>query len=64
MSAEVDAFHLVQRFRIHQQLASGDRERVNRIDPTDLNELHRLMLKEALRQAKKLQLRLRQEYGL
>ena len=62
--AEVEAFHLVQRFRIHQQLACGDRERANRVDPSDLNELHRLMLKEALKQSKKLQLRLKQEYGL
>ncbi len=64
VAAEVEAFHLVQRFRIHQQLSTRDRERVNRVNPSDLNELHRLMLKEAFRQAKKVQLRLRQEYGL
>ena len=63
-SAEVEAFHLVQRFRIHQQLATSDRDRANRVDPSDLNELHRLMLKEALKQARKLQLRLRQDYGI
>jgi CBS domain-containing protein len=54
----------VQRFRIRQQLATPDRAAANRVDPAGLNELHRLMLKEALKQAKKLQLRLRQEYGL
>ena len=59
--AEVEAFHLVQRFRIQQQLLTRDRDRVNRVDPSDLNELHRLMLKEAFKQAGKLQLRLRQE---
>jgi len=64
VAAEVEAFHLVQRFRIHQQLATRDRDGCNRIDPSDLNELHRLMLKEAFRQAKKLQLRLRQEFQL
>jgi CBS domain-containing protein len=63
-AAEVEAFHLVQRFRIHQQLATPDPDGANRVDPADLNELHRLMLKEALRQAKKLQLRLRQEYAI
>ncbi len=64
IAAEVEAFHLVQRFRIRQQLATPDRAAANRVDPAGLNELHRLMLKEALKQAKKLQLRLRQEYGL
>jgi CBS domain-containing protein len=34
------------------------------VDPADLNELHRLMLKEALKQAGKVQLRLSQDYGL
>ncbi len=62
--AEVEAFHLIQRFRIHQQLQGKDPEALNRVDPDDLNELHRLMLKEALRQARKLQTRLRQEFGL
>ncbi len=63
-AAEIEAFHLIQRFRIHQQLQIADRGAVNRVDPNDLNELHRLMLKEAFRQAKKLQLRLRQQFAL
>ncbi|AFL74059.1 DUF294 nucleotidyltransferase-like domain-containing protein [Thiocystis violascens] len=63
-AAEVEAFHLIQRFRINQQLQSKDPDAVNRVDPDDLNELHRLMLKEAFRQARKLQTRLRQEFGL
>jgi CBS domain-containing protein len=54
----------VQRFRIGRQLATQDREGINRVNPSELNELHRLMLKESFRQAKKLQLRLRQEQGL
>ena len=63
-AAEVEAFHLIQRFRIHQQLSTSEPERGNCIDPRDLNELHRLMLKEAFKQAKKIQLRLKQKFGL
>ncbi len=63
-AAEVEAFHLIQRFRIQQQLQTNDADAVNRLDPDDLNELHRLMLKEAFKQAKRLQLRLRQQFQL
>jgi CBS domain-containing protein len=63
-AAEIEAFHLIQRFRIQQQLKTSQRDAVNRINPKQLNELHRLMLKESFRQAKKLQLRLRQQFGL
>ncbi len=64
IAAEIEAFHLIQRFRLQHQLETNNPDAVNRVDPNDLNELHRLMLKEALKQAKKLHLRLRQEYGL
>jgi CBS domain-containing protein len=64
VAAEIESFHLIQRFRIHQQLTTKDREAVNRVNPEDLNELHRLMLKEAFKQAKKLQSRLKQEFAL
>jgi CBS domain-containing protein len=64
IAAEVEAFHLVQRFRIQHQLSSRGRERANSIDPSDLNDLHRLMLKEALKLAKKVQLRLQQDFQL
>jgi CBS domain-containing protein len=64
VAAEVEAFHLIQRFRIHQQLQTKDPDGVNRVDPSDLNELHRLMLKEAFKQAKRLQDRLRQQQAL
>ena len=63
-AAAVEAFQLIQRFRIQQQLISRDPERTNRLQPSSLNELHRLMLKEAFKQAKKLQLRLKQDYDL
>ena len=64
VAAEIESFHLIQRFRIHQQLTTKDPEAANRVNPDDLNELHRLMLKEAFKQAKKLQSRLRQELRL
>lgn len=63
-AAAVEAFHLIQRFRIQQQLATNDSDRVNRVDPASLNELNQLMLKEAFKQAKRLQQRLRLDYNL
>lgn len=63
-AAAIEAFHLVQRFRIRQQLATRDPEAANRVDPSDLNDLHQLMLKEAFKQAKKIQLRLKQDFDL
>jgi CBS domain-containing protein len=64
IAAEIEAFHLIQRFRIQQQLETSNQAAVNRVDPKDLNDLHRLMLKEAFRQAKRLQIGLRQQFGL
>ena len=64
IAAEVEAFHLIQRFRIHQQLQTKDPDAVNRVDPDDLNELHRLMLKEAFKQAKRLQMRVRTQQAI
>ncbi len=64
IAAEVEGFHLVQRFRIRQQLTTRDQDAANRVNPADLNELNRLMLKEALKQARKMQLRLRQQYAV
>jgi len=63
-AAAVEAFFLVQRFRIQQQLETKDPDRVNRIDTSSLNELNRLMLKEAFKQAKRVQQRLRLDSGL
>jgi CBS domain-containing protein len=63
-AAEVEAFHLIQRFRIQQQLQTKGPDGVNRVDPNDLNELNRLMLKEAFKQARRLQVRLRQQQAL
>jgi len=64
LSAMADGFHFIQLLRLrHQHLdtdhgAPGD----NRVKPDDLNELDRRILKEAFRQARKLQLRLKLDY--
>lgn len=63
-AGEVEAFYLVQRFRMHQQLMAKNRDEANRLDPSSLNALNRLMLKEAFKQAKNIQMRLKLEYGL
>ncbi|MCG7938077.1 MAG: DUF294 nucleotidyltransferase-like domain-containing protein [Candidatus Thiodiazotropha lotti] len=60
--ASIEAFDVIQRLRIQRQLAGGDYDEVNRIDPKQLSITQRQMLKEAFRQAKSLQLRLRQEF--
>jgi CBS domain-containing protein len=63
-AGEVEAFYLVQRFRIQQQLKAKNQDQANRLDPSSLNALNRLMLKEAFKQAKNIQLRLKLEFGL
>lgn len=65
-AAIIDGFHFIQLLRLRSQHletehdAPGD----NRIDPDSLNELDRRILKEAFRQARKLQLRLKLDYQL
>ena len=59
------AFVLLQRMRTHQaQQRAGRLPADNRLDPGDLNELDRRILKEAFRQARKLQSRLKLDYQL
>ena len=60
----MEAFYLVQRFRMQQQLIAKNADEANRLDPASLNALNRLMLKEAFKQAKNIQMRLKLEYGL
>ncbi|MDX5445212.1 MAG: DUF294 nucleotidyltransferase-like domain-containing protein [Zoogloeaceae bacterium] len=66
ISAIVDGFHFIQLLRLRSQHldtehdAPGD----NCVRPEDLNELDRRILKEAFRQARKLQLRLKLDYQL
>ncbi|HRD33207.1 MAG TPA: DUF294 nucleotidyltransferase-like domain-containing protein [Rhodocyclaceae bacterium] len=70
MSAIIDGFHFIQLLRLRVQCLDAERasdaERLgdNRIKPDDLNELDRRILKEAFRQARKLQLRLKLDYQL
>lgn len=53
----IEAFHHIQQLRLHQhqQQLEHDLALTNRVDPKDLSTLDRTFLKEALRQAKKLQ---------
>ncbi len=63
-AGEVEAFYLVQRFRMHQQLMTENPDQANRLDPSSLNRLNRLMLKEAFKQARNIQERLKLEYRM
>ena len=62
----IDAFHFLQMMRLlhqHECTAQG-REMDNLINPERLNELDRRILKEAFRQARKMQSRLAMDYRL
>ncbi|MEN6628316.1 MAG: putative nucleotidyltransferase substrate binding domain-containing protein, partial [Sulfuricella sp.] len=64
--AWIDAFQFIQLLRLriqHQQCEAGS-EPSNRIDPDSLNDLDQRILKEAFRQARKLQSRLAMDYQL
>ena len=66
IEAWVDAFLVLQRLRLkrqHLEYVKGEPMN-NRLDPYRLHELDRLMLKESLRQAKKVQARLALDYQL
>ena len=65
LAALVDGFYFIHLLRLRSQCQPGRfRGAANRVDPRDLNELERHVLKEALRQAGKLQEYLVQEYQL
>jgi CBS domain-containing protein len=61
-----DAYEFIQllRMRHHQEQARADHPLDNHIDPEQLNELDRRILKEAFRQARKLQARIALDYQL
>ncbi|WP_313953639.1 DUF294 nucleotidyltransferase-like domain-containing protein [Accumulibacter sp.] len=63
MAALIDAFQHIQRLRLQQQVNSGADSVSNRVDPDELHELDRLILKEALKQVAYLQKRLVREYA-
>jgi CBS domain-containing protein len=64
VGAIIDGFFVMQRMRLRQQQAGTPEGMANRVNPDNLNELDRLILKEAFKQAKKLQGRLQMEYRL
>jgi CBS domain-containing protein len=53
----IEAFHFIQllRLRLQHQQSEADIELSNRVNPDKLNNLDRRILKEAFRQARKLQ---------
>lgn len=64
VDATVEAFHFLQMLRLRQQDDTVPGRDPNRIDPYALHEIDQRMLKEAFRQAKQLQERLRLSYRL
>ncbi|HTY98313.1 MAG TPA: DUF294 nucleotidyltransferase-like domain-containing protein [Rhodocyclaceae bacterium] len=64
IDAIVDGFFFIQQLRLRGQQAGTPMGAANRVDPDELNELDRLILKEACKQAKKLQTRLQLEFRL
>jgi len=64
VDAAVEAFHFLQLLRLRQQGLPATHGNPNRIDPYALHEIDQRMLKEAFRQAKQLQDRLRLAYRL
>lgn len=65
IEAMIDGFNFIQILRLrHQNELPPDAPGANRINPDELNELDRHILKQAFRQAKKLQARLQLDYRL
>ncbi len=65
IEAMVESFHYIQLLRLRHQLQDDSNgANPNRIAPDVLNELDRRILKEALRQARKLQRRIALDYQL
>ena len=63
MATMIDAFQHIQRLRLEQQVHAGGDALSNRVDPDELHELDRLILKESLKQVASLQKRLVREYA-
>ena len=65
VEAMIDGFYFIQQLRLRQQQGlKGEEAGANRIDPDELNELDRFILKEAFKQARKLQEKLKLDYRL
>jgi CBS domain-containing protein len=64
IASAVEAFYFIQQLRLRTQLLASGRAGANRIEPARLNQVDASMLKEAFRQARKLQARLALDYQL
>jgi CBS domain-containing protein len=64
VQAWTQAFSFIQLLRLRRQEPERAGEAGNRVDPDQLNELDRRILKESFRQARKLQMRLALDYNL
>jgi len=64
VGALIQGFFALQQLRLRQQQSGTPAGLANRVDPLQLNEFDRLILKESLKQAKKLQGRLQLDYRL
>ncbi len=65
INAVIEGFYFIQTLRLrHQHRSDPQAEGANRIDPDSLNELERHVLREAFKQAKKLQQRLALDFRL
>jgi CBS domain-containing protein len=66
VNGAIDGFQFVQQLRLRAQLAAteGARRAANCVDPATLGEIDRRILKESLRQARRLQSRLALDYAL
>lgn len=62
-AALIDAFQHIQRVRLERQVKDGDGAAGNRVDPDQLHQLDRLILKECLKQVPILQKRLVRLYA-
>jgi CBS domain-containing protein len=61
-AALVDAFYHIQRLRLERQAGGHGSAAPNRVNPDQLHELDRHILKESLKQARSLQQRLALDY--
>jgi CBS domain-containing protein len=65
LAAIIDGFYFILQLRLRRQrVLKGAEGAANRVNPDDLNELDRHMLRESFKQARKLQARLQIEYRL
>lgn len=64
INAVIEGFFFIQQLRLRNQRVGTAPGGENRVDPDKLNEMDRHVLKEALKQAKRLQSRLQLEYRL